>query len=126
MAYRVLIIDDEADLVKAVSTRLVSKGYEVISAYDGKEGVLKAGAEIPDAIVLDIMMPGKDGYTVIRELKKDPATRNIPVIVLTAKPEMKDLFEPEGVEYYMTKPFDNAELLGNIENVILRGKKGGA
>ncbi|MBF0217535.1 MAG: response regulator [Candidatus Omnitrophica bacterium] len=126
MAYKVLLIDDEIDLVKAVSTRLMSKGYEVIPAFDGNEGVRKAVRELPDVIILDIMMPGKDGYTVIRELKRAPATKNIPVIVLTAKQEMKDLFEPEGVEYYMTKPFDNAELIGNIEKVVIKGKKGGA
>ena len=115
---KILVIDDEPDLVKMVKMRLEANGYEVAVAFDGEEGLKVAQEEIPDLILLDITMPKKDGYTFLLELKENEATKSIPVIALTAKPKMKDIFEFEGVKDYITKPCDSAQLLSKIEEII--------
>src|SRR3990172_7734299 len=84
MAKKILIVDDDPDLVEAVSMILESKNYDVAAAYGGIEGLQKAKTESPDLIVLDVMMPDKDGYTVCKELKADPELSRIPVLLLTA------------------------------------------
>ena len=84
MAKKILLVDDDPDFVNAVSMILKSKKYEVAIAYDGKEGLAKVKGERPDLIVLDVMMPVKDGYAVCRELKADPQWSQIPVLLLTA------------------------------------------
>jgi DNA-binding response OmpR family regulator len=81
---RILIVDDDPDLVETVSMMLQARGFEPIPAYGGIEGLEKARGEKPDLIVLDVMMPDKDGYAVCNELKKDPSTSEIPIILLTA------------------------------------------
>ena len=81
---RILIVDDDPDLVNAVTMILKSKKYEVAAAYDGNEGLAKAKTEKPDLIVLDVMMPDKDGYAVCKELKADRTLGKIPVLLLTA------------------------------------------
>jgi CheY-like chemotaxis protein len=85
MAKKILIIDDEKGIIKVVTSRLIANGYEVISATDGVEGLEKAKKEKPDLVLLDIMMPVMSGYEVIEELKKDDATKSIPVIMVTAQ-----------------------------------------
>ncbi|MCJ7783543.1 MAG: response regulator [Desulfobacterales bacterium] len=84
MARKILIIDDDPDLVEAVTMILESKNYAVAAAYGGMEGLQKAKSEKPDLIVLDVMMPDKDGYAVCKELKSDPNLGKIPVLLLTA------------------------------------------
>lgn len=84
MQKKILVVDDDPDLVDATSIILKSRKYEVIVAYGGIEGLEKARNEKPDLIVLDVMMPDKDGYTVCRELKADPDLNGIPVLLLTA------------------------------------------
>jgi len=84
MAKKILIVDDEPDLVEAVSIILESKGYAVAKAYGGVEGLKKVRTENPDLIVLDVMMPDKDGYAVCKELKADAKYRSIPILLLTA------------------------------------------
>jgi len=84
MPKKILLIDDDPDLVKAVSMILESKNYEVAAAYGGIEGLEKAKTENPDLIVLDVMMPDKDGYVVCKELKANPQLSKIPVLLLTA------------------------------------------
>lgn len=120
MAKRILIVDDEPDFVKMVKMRLEAKGYEVIEAPDGREGIKKAESDRhkPDVILLDIMMPGKDGYTMLRELKAKDKTKTIPVIVVSAKPDMKDLFEIEGIDDYLLKPFEADDLLLRIKRAL--------
>lgn len=81
---KILIVDDDPDLVEAVTMILESKDYDVIAAYGGIEGLEKAKTEKPDLIVLDVMMPDKDGYAVCKELKDDPQYREIPILLLTA------------------------------------------
>lgn len=115
---KVLVIDDEPDFLEMIKIRLEANGYEVIDAYDGEEGLKKAEGENPDIILLDIMMPKKDGYTLLRELKHKKATKSIPIIVLTAKPGMRDLFGMEGINDYIVKPFEDEELLLRIKKAL--------
>jgi two-component system alkaline phosphatase synthesis response regulator PhoP len=84
MGKKILVVDDDPDLVETTSIILKSKKYDVCVAYDGVEGLEKARSEKPDLIVLDVMMPQKDGYTLCKELKADPDLSGIPVLLLTA------------------------------------------
>lgn len=118
MAKKILVIDDEPDFVEMLKMKLEASGYEVLAAFDGDEGLKKALEELPDLILLDIMMPRKDGYTFLLDLKKDDIAKAIPVIAVTAKPGMEDMFKAEGVKDYITKPFDNTELLAKIREAI--------
>jgi len=120
---KILVIDDEHDLVEMLKLRLEANGYDVLTAFNGEEGLEVAKEANPDAILLDIMMPKKDGYTVLKDLKANENLKKTPVIIITAKPKMKDLFEMEGVKYYIVKPIDDKELLGKIEEVL--GEKNG-
>ena len=83
MPKKILIVDDDPDFVEAVAMILKPKKFEVVTAYNGKEGLEKVKAERPDLIVLDVMMPEKDGYSVCKELKSDPKWNHIPVLLLT-------------------------------------------
>jgi len=115
---KILIVDDESEFVAMVKIRLEANGYETLTAFNGDEGLKVAEEKAPDIILLDIMMPEKDGYTTLRELKKNARLKDIPVIVLTAKPGMKDLFEVEGVSDYMVKPFESSELMFKIRKIL--------
>jgi len=84
MPKKILIVDDDPDLVEAVTMILESKNYDVATAYGGIEGLQKAKTENPDLIVLDVMMPDKDGYAVCKEMKADPQLSKIPILLLTA------------------------------------------
>jgi len=115
---KILIVDDEPDFISMLKMRLEAGGYDIISASDGREGLQKAQKETPNLILLDILMPEKDGYTTLRELREKKNTKSIPIIVLTAKPEMKELFEMEGIKDYILKPFDNNDLLIKIKKAL--------
>lgn len=121
---KVLVIDDEPDLVEMLKMAL-ERQFEVIVAYDGKEGVAKARAEKPDAIVLDIMMPEKDGFAVCRELKGDPQTTSTPILILTI---VADYFgrtkyaKQSGMEIeaddFISKPVDPNELVRRVAALL--------
>ncbi len=117
---RILVCDDEKHIVRLVQINLEREGYTVLTAYDGKEGLSKAEAEKPDLIVLDVMMPYMDGFEVLRNLKKNPDTRDIPVIMLTAKAQDADVFRgwKEGVDTYLTKPFNPMELISFVKRIF--------
>jgi two-component system alkaline phosphatase synthesis response regulator PhoP len=119
---KILIVDDEVDALTALKVALESDGYNVIEALDGFEGISKAKSETPDVILLDIMMPGMDGFEVCRRLKSDPQLSSIPVIMLTAKGEVDDKVEglEMGADDYVTKPFNLKELKARIKSVIRR------
>ncbi len=117
-AKKILIVDDEKNFVDVLKTRLESTGYQVVSAGDGDEGVTKAREEKPDLILLDVMMPKIDGYTALKLLKDDKATKDIPVLILTCKEKMGDLFTAEGVRGYIVKPYDREHLLTTIKQII--------
>jgi len=117
---KILVADDEQQLALAVKIRLQSKGYAVVTASDGQQALQLATQEKPDLIILDVLMPVMDGYSCLRELNSRFGRGKIPVIVLTARDRMKDLFELEGIEDYVIKPFDHEDLLVRIERVFKR------
>ena len=120
---KILIIEDEADLVKGLKLNLVDEGYEVDWASDGREGLRMALEEAPDLVILDIMLPGMNGLDICRELRQKKA--NIPVIMLTAKGEEVDKVVglEIGADDYMTKPFSVRELLARIKAHLRREKR---
>ena len=117
---KILVADDEQQLALAVKIRLQSKGYAVVTASDGQQALQLAAQEKPDLILLDVLMPVMDGYSCLRELNTRFGRGKIPVIILTARDRMKDLFELEGIEDYVIKPFDHEDLLVRIERVFKR------
>ena len=121
---KLLIVDDEKDFVDAVSIRLEAKGFDILKAYNGKEGLEKAHLEKPDLIILDVAMPEMNGYDVCMKLKFDKAYKGIPIIMLTAKFHPDDIrFGHEmGADAYMTKPVELEVLLHKI-SALLRLKK---
>jgi len=123
---KILVVDDEADVRKVVSARLKKADFDVSTASDGKEGLISAKKGLPDLILLDIVMPGIDGYEVAERLRKDEKTSLIPIIMLTAKASSDDKIKAlkMGIEDYITKPYDANELIARVEAVLRRTKKG--
>src|SRR5438874_13009031 len=117
---RILAVDDERHIVRLVQVNLERQGYEVVTAFDGKEALEKVHSEKPDLVVLDVMMPYMDGFEVLQNLKKDPNTRDIPVIMLTAKAQDADVFRgwQSGVDCYLTKPFNPMELIAFVRRIF--------
>ena len=113
MPKKILAVDDERHIVRLVEVNLQRAGYEVVTAYDGKEALEKVKSETPDLVVLDVMMPYMDGFEVLQNLKKNPNTRDIPVIMLTAKAQDADVFRgwQSGVDCYLMKPTPPQELI---------------
>lgn len=120
MSKKVLIIDDELELVKAVEVRLKSNGYEVITANDGKSGIDKAVENMPDIILLDIIMPNLTGYEVAKKLLSNPKTSAIPIIVFTASQEksITQMCGELGVCHVIKKPFETRNLLDIINDML--------
>ena len=122
---KLLLADDEEQLAMAVKIRLQSRGYEVISATNGQEALELIAKEKPDLVILDVLMPVMDGYFCLREINHRFGRGKIPVIILTARDRMRELFELEGIEDYVVKPFDHDDLLIRIDRVLKR-RAGGA
>lgn len=119
---KVLVIDDEENIIEFIRLGLRYEGFQVESASDGEQGVTTAQRINPDLIILDIMMPGIDGLEVCRRLRANPTTRDIPVLMLTAKDEVRDRIAGlrTGADDYLTKPFDFDELLERIRAILRR------
>lgn len=117
---RILLVDDEIELVEMVKMRLEAGGYEVITAYDGQEALNKAKRVKPDLIILDIMLPKMDGYKVCGLLKADIRYSKIPIIMFSAKAQEEDmkLGEEVGAQSYVTKPFEPQVLLSKITELL--------
>jgi DNA-binding response OmpR family regulator len=117
---KVLIVDDEEYIQHILNFSFGAEGYDVVTASDGEEGLSKAKDEKPDVIVMDIMMPRMDGYEACKKIKSDPATRNIPVILLTAKGRDADrkLGSDAGADDYIVKPFSPGRLIERVEGII--------
>ncbi len=122
---KILLVDDDKDFVEATKMVLESKPYEVVVAYNGDEGLAKARKEKPDLIILDIIMPVKDGFSAAEQLKKDPALKKIPVIMLTSfsqKGGETSLSVSQGLaldaDDYVDKPVAPQELLGRVERLL--------
>jgi len=114
----ILIIDDDVNLLEVLSIELKDFGYEVDTAVNGEEGFEQTKKNRPDLIVLDIIMPGMDGFEFYKLVKKDPEIANIPVLVLTGRAGMQDVFQALDVEAFMVKPFDTEVLLYNINFLL--------
>ncbi|HXL15477.1 MAG TPA: response regulator [Methylomirabilota bacterium] len=117
---RVLVVDDEADLVRILQFGLQAIGYQVETASDGQEALKKARETQPDIILLDLMLPKLDGYKVCRLLKFDERYKNIPIIILSARTQEGDqlLAMEMGANRFITKPYDFAEVLSHIETLL--------
>ena len=122
LSAKILVVDDENDLVELLDYNLKKEGYSVLLAGDGISALAIAAKELPDLVVLDIMLPGMQGLDVLRELKKKPETQAMPVILLTAKSEELDkvLGLELGADDYMTKPFSPRELVARVKAVLRR------
>lgn len=117
---RILVVDDEPELMKLVTTRLEANGYAVSAVSNGADGVTRAAAERPDLILLDVMMPVMDGFSVLQRLRADERTRAVPVIMLTARSETHLIMKAQalGAEDYLIKPFRAEELLALIARYL--------
>jgi len=120
MKKRILLVEDEKDLVMAVKFRLEESNYEVSVAYDGQDGLDKARREKPDLILLDLMLPKMNGYKICGLLKSDIRYNKIPIVMFTARAQESDkaLGEEVGADAYITKPFEPDILLGKIKELI--------
>jgi CheY-like chemotaxis protein len=120
MTKKIMIVDDEPDMVDLLKVRLSSAGYKTMTAQDGQDAFDKIGQEIPDLLVLDIMMPKVDGYTLFKMLRANAKYKNIPIVILTASVELEDVRKciKEGVEAYLRKPFKSETLLGIIKVLL--------
>jgi DNA-binding response OmpR family regulator len=118
----VLVVDDEAPIRLLCRVNLEAEGMQVLEASDGESGLATARAENPDVVLLDVMMPGRNGWEVAEELLADPATSEIPIIFLTARAEVKD--RAKGIDLggvdYVTKPFNPVELAPLVQDLVNR------
>jgi DNA-binding response OmpR family regulator len=117
---KILIVDDEADLVSVLRFGLQVEGFEVISAFDGEEGLKLARDQRPDLVVLDLMLPKMDGYQVCRALKFDERFRSIPVFILSARSGEQDrkLAHEMGADAFVTKPYDMRDLVTRVREKL--------
>lgn len=123
---KILIADDEPSLRLLVRATLsANKSFDLVEAFDGIEALNKAQEELPDLILLDVMMPGLSGFEVCERLKNDPKTKNITIIMLTAKGQQsdRDWAISVGTDYFLTKPFSPIELFNLIEKILVKGGK---
>lgn len=120
---RVLIVDDEPNIVLAIEFLLQHEGYMTQKAYNGIQALETATTFLPDIIVLDVMMPGLDGFETARQIRQNPALENTKIIFLTAKGTERDKEAgyAHGAEYYMVKPFDNEELVTVVGEMLAYG-----
>jgi DNA-binding NarL/FixJ family response regulator len=122
MSKRLLVVDDEPNLLVAVGACLRGEGFDVVTARGGAEALVRVAETVPDLIVSDVRMPGMDGYQLARQLRSSPRTALTPVVFLTAKDETSDRIEGfrAGVDAYLTKPFEPDELVAVIHSILDR------
>ena len=122
---RILVVDDEEDILELVRFNLAREGYEVLCAMSGEEALEEARKKLPDLVVLDLMLPGIDGLEVAGALKRDTGTKDIPIIMLTAKGEEADVVTglELGADDYVTKPFSPRILVARVKAVLRRKTK---
>ena len=122
MSKRLLVVDDEPNLLRAVAACLKAEDYEVTTARSGQEALLRLAESIPDLIISDIRMPGMDGYKLARQLRCSPRTALVPIVFLTAKDETADRIEGfrAGIDAYLTKPFEPDELIAVVNGILIR------
>ena len=122
MTKRLLVVDDDPGLLRAVAETLRAEGYEVTTARRGADALVSIAESLPDLIVSDIRMPGMDGYELVRNLRASARTKLIPIVFLTAKDETTDRIAGfrSGVDAYLTKPFEPDELVAVVANILKR------
>ncbi|MGE4357308.1 MAG: response regulator [Candidatus Omnitrophota bacterium] len=120
MRKKILVVDDEEDIREVVKSRLISQGYDVLTAENGLMALSLARREKPDLIILDIMMPNMDGYTTLKELRKDREIGQTPVIMLSVKErdKMEDIFYFQNISGYIEKPFESEELIEKVKSIL--------
>ena len=118
--YRLLVVDDEEDIRELVELNFMMEGYDVLTAANGYEAEVVTRRERPDVVILDVMMPGRDGLSVLRSLRADPSTHDIPVVLLTAKATNGEVLDGwrAGAAGYTTKPFDPGELIRYVSSLL--------
>lgn len=120
-ALRIVSIEDEIDMIDLIRLILIRRGYEVIGAQGGREGLRIVQEQKPDLILLDLMMPDIDGWEVYTQLKADPNTQMIPVLIVTARAQFKDrlvLVRQSGLDDYVIKPFGPGQLVDSVERLL--------
>lgn len=122
MSKRLLVVDDEPNLLRAVAACLKAENYEVSTARSGHEALMQLAESVPDLIISDIRMPGMDGYKLARQLRGSPRTALVPIVFLTAKDETADRIEGfrSGIDAYLTKPFEPDELIAVVNAILNR------
>lgn len=120
MAYRLLIVDDDPDIVETLKKRLIKEQYEVSTAFDGEEALLKVKEDNPDIILLDLMLPKINGFEVLKEIREKHRDKWRPVIIISAKNELESVKQCYDLEadHYLTKPCDIDKVLRGIETMI--------
>lgn len=119
MGKRIVLVEDEPNIIEAISFILAREGWEVTTCANGETAVNTVRAAMPDAVLLDVMLPGQSGYDILRALRSDPLFAELPVLMLTARGQKKDrdLAAELGVTRFMTKPFANAELIAALAEI---------
>lgn len=117
---RVLIVDDEQDIVETLKFLLETEGIECITAFDGEDALNKAKSECPDLIILDVMLPKINGYKVCRLLKFDSKYKKIPILMVTARSQEEDkaIGEETGADEYITKPFNIEDVVSSVKQYL--------
>ncbi|MCU0666404.1 MAG: response regulator [Candidatus Omnitrophica bacterium] len=120
MAYKIMVVDDEQDVREFVGKRLISEGYDIILAADGEEAIEKASKERPDIVLLDLMMPKKDGFSVMQEIRKNFADKWIPIIIVSAKNDLEAVKKSYQMEadHYLTKPCTIDKILEGVKTMV--------
>jgi two-component system alkaline phosphatase synthesis response regulator PhoP len=128
MSQRILVVDDDPQIVRLLRASLEQAGYQVFAAYDGETALHVLRRECPDLVVLDLMLPGCDGWDVTRVIRSDPTLAETPIIMLTARVEHRARISglELGADDYVTKPFHPGELLARIQAVLRRAQRGPA
>jgi CheY-like chemotaxis protein len=120
---KILVVDDEPELREMIQMRLEAGGYQAVLATNGQEGLVLVLKEAPNLIISDVLMPVMDGFAFYKELKKNVATAQIPVLILTARGKMEDTFKVVGADAFIAKPFDSEELIEKVKFLLTRGIK---
>jgi DNA-binding response OmpR family regulator len=121
MRKRVLVIEDEPNIIEAISFILSRDGWSVSTHSDGHDAVDLVHQVAPDLLILDVMLPGRSGYEILRDLRASDATKTLPVLMLTARGQSKDraMAESAGADLFMTKPFSNADVLDAVRSLAV-------
>ena len=124
VSHKILIVEDEVDIATLVTFNLQRAGYAVDMVHDGLEGLEKIIKDQPDLVVLDLMLPGMDGFSILKEMQRDSRANQIPVLMLTAKSQIDDRIRglESGVDDYLTKPFSPKELILRVQAILKRNK----